>query len=123
MKTYNLKLPWPPSVNHYWRHTQRGHYISKQGENYREAIIRLIEQQNLNINTLSRIKITITVHPPDRRKRDIDNLPKAVFDSLTHARFWADDEQIDDMHIMRGERVAGGCLDVQIWELEDNASR
>ncbi|MDC9615836.1 RusA family crossover junction endodeoxyribonuclease [Xenorhabdus khoisanae] len=118
MKTYNLKLPWPPTVNHYWKHVGRRHYISEKGQKYRRQVIELIEQQNLDIFTTSRIKITITAHPPDRRQRDLDNLPKAVFDSLTHASFWADDSQIDDMHIMRGERVAGGCLDVQIWELE-----
>ncbi|WP_420882902.1 RusA family crossover junction endodeoxyribonuclease [Xenorhabdus ehlersii] len=70
------------------------------------------------MNTQSRIKIKIVANPPDRRQRDLDNLPKAVFDSLTHAGFWADDNQIDYMSIKRGERVKGGCLDIQIWELE-----
>ncbi len=28
------------------------------------------------------------------RKRDLDNLPKAVFDALTSAGFWLDDGQI-----------------------------
>ncbi|MDX7989161.1 RusA family crossover junction endodeoxyribonuclease [Xenorhabdus sp. 12] len=117
MKTYNLKLPWPPSNNMYWRHIRGMHYISPKGKEYRKAIISIIQQQNLAINTTSRIKISITANPPDKRRRDLDNLPKAVFDSLTHANFWADDNQIDDMQIRRGERVAGGCLDIQIWEL------
>ncbi|WP_317472009.1 RusA family crossover junction endodeoxyribonuclease, partial [Cronobacter sakazakii] len=30
------------------------------------------------------------------RKRDLDNLPKAVFDALTSAGFWLDDGQVDD---------------------------
>lgn len=118
MKAYNLKLPWPPTVNHYWKHSRRGHYISEKGINYRQQIIDIIKQQNLNINTQSRIKISITANPPDRRRRDLDNLPKAVFDALTHAEFWADDNQIDYMSIERGERVAGGRLDVQVWEME-----
>ncbi|MDC9599024.1 RusA family crossover junction endodeoxyribonuclease [Xenorhabdus anantnagensis] len=117
MKTYNLKLPWPPSNNTYWRHVGKNHYISPKGAAYRKTIIKLIKQQNLDINTTARIKISITANPPDRRQRDLDNLPKAVFDSLTHAEFWVDDSQIDDMRIKRGERMAGGCLDVQIWEL------
>ncbi|CBJ80330.1 DLP12 prophage; endodeoxyribonuclease RUS (Holliday junction resolvase) [Xenorhabdus bovienii str. Jollieti] len=118
MKTYNLKLPWPPSNNTYWRHTKRSHYISEKGITYRQQISNIIQQQNLNISTQSRIKISITANPPDRRQRDLDNLPKAVFDSLTYANFWVDDGQIDDMRIRRGERVSGGYLDVQIWELE-----
>lgn len=46
-------------------------------------------------------------------------MPKAVFDSLTHANFWDDDEQIDDFRIKRGERVKGGSLDITIWEIGD----
>ncbi|WP_340608061.1 RusA family crossover junction endodeoxyribonuclease [Xenorhabdus bharatensis] len=118
MGYYELKLPWPPTVNHYWKHSKWGHYITDKGKAYRQQIIKLIEQQNLDILTASRIKIKIIAHPPDRRRRDIDNLPKAVFDSLTHANFWVDDNQIDDMQIMWGDLVKGGCLDVQIWELE-----
>ncbi|PHM37164.1 RusA family crossover junction endodeoxyribonuclease [Xenorhabdus innexi] len=118
MKTYRLKLPWPPTINHYWKHSRWGHYITEKGKDYRQNIITLIKQQDLDILTPSRIRITITAHPPDRRRRDIDNLPKAVFDSLTHAHFWVDDEQIDDMRITRGELIKGGCLDVQIWELD-----
>ncbi|PHM53302.1 endodeoxyribonuclease [Xenorhabdus hominickii] len=95
-----------------------GHYISEKGINYRQQISNIIQQQNLSINTQSRIKIKIVANPPDRRQRDLDNLPKAVFDSLTHAGFWADDNQVDYMSIKRGERVKGGCLDIQIWELE-----
>ncbi|HEK2062561.1 TPA: RusA family crossover junction endodeoxyribonuclease, partial [Proteus mirabilis] len=50
---------------------------------------------------------------------DLDNLPKAVFDSLTHAEFWGDDSQIDDMRIRRGEKVTHGSLDITIWEIDD----
>lgn len=119
MNEYHLKLPWPPSINTYWRHCKGRHYISKKGETYREQVIDYIEQQNLDIKTTSRIKIVITANPPDKRKRDLDNLPKAVFDSLTHANFWDDDEQIDDFRIRRGEIVKGGSLDITIWEIED----
>ncbi|MBD2815621.1 RusA family crossover junction endodeoxyribonuclease, partial [Xenorhabdus sp. Flor] len=72
------------------KHSKWGHYITEKGKDYRQQIITLIEQQNLDILTASPIKIKIIVHPPDRRRRDIDNLPKAVFDSLTHANFWID---------------------------------
>lgn len=119
MKEYHLKLPWPPSNNTYWRHCRGRHYISLKGTNYRQQITDYIEQQNLDIKTTSRIKIVITANPPDKRKRDLDNLAKAVFDSLTHANFWGDDEQIDDFRIRRGEKIKGGSLDITIWELKD----
>lgn len=119
MNEYHLKLPWPPSNNTYWRHCRGRHYISPKGANYRKQVTDYIEQQNLDIKTTSRIKIIITANPPDKRRRDLDNLPKAVFDSLTHANFWDDDEQIDDFRIKRGERVKGGSLDITIWEIGD----
>lgn len=119
MNQYHLKLPYPPSLNTYWRHARGRHYIAEKGTRYRQHITELIRQQNLDISTTSRIRISITANPLDKRQRDLDNLPKAVFDSLTHAGFWKDDSQIDDMRIRRGERVSGGSLDVMIWEIGD----
>lgn len=118
MIEYHLKLPWPPSVNTYWRHARGRHYISKKGTEYRQSIIQIIQQKNLDINTPARLKISIIANAPDKRRRDLDNLQKAVFDSLTHAGFMLDDEQIDDFRVRRGERVKGGSLDIVITELE-----
>lgn len=119
MNEYHLKLPWPPSNNTYWRHCRGRHYISPKGTNYRKQVTYYIKQHNLDVKTTSRIKIVITANPPDKRQRDLDNLPKAVFDSLTHAEFWGDDSQIDDMRIRRGENVTHGSLDITIWEIDD----
>ncbi|MFP1759833.1 RusA family crossover junction endodeoxyribonuclease [Lonsdalea quercina] len=119
MKEYHLKLPWPPSVNTYWRHARGRHYISKKGTEYRKFIIQLIQHQSLDIKTPSRLKISITANAPDRRRRDLDNLQKAVFDSLTHAEFMLDDEQIDDFRVRRGGVEKGGSLDITITELEE----
>ena len=33
--------------------------------------------------------------PPDRRRRDLDNLYKCLFDALGHAGVYEDDSQID----------------------------
>lgn len=119
MNDYHLKLPWPPSNNTYWRHCRGRHYISPKGTSYRKQVTDYIKQHNLDVKTTSRIKIVITANPPDKRQRDLDNLPKAVFDSLTHAEFWVDDSQIDDMRIRRGEKVTHGSLDIMIWEIDD----
>lgn len=52
-----------------------------------------------NIN--ARIRLTIDAFPPDKRKRDLDNLFKAVLDSLQAARVFPDDCQIDELSIKR----------------------
>lgn len=118
MNEYRLELPWPPSVNTYWRHARGRHYISKKGKEYRQAVINIITAEDLEVTTLSRLKITIDAHVPDKRRRDLDNLQKAVFDSLVCAGFMVDDEQIDDFRVRRREKISGGKLAIVITELE-----
>lgn len=119
MTEYKISLPWPPSLNTYWRHSRGRHYISEKGKAYRQTVIQNILQQHLDIKTSARLKITISAHVPDRRRRDLDNLQKAVFDSLVHAGFMLDDEQIDDFRVRREQLVKGGLLLVTISELEE----
>ncbi|HDY4931554.1 TPA: RusA family crossover junction endodeoxyribonuclease [Yersinia enterocolitica] len=118
MTEYHIELPWPPSVNTYWRHSRGKHYISDKGTKYRQTVIDTIQQQRLDINTSARLKISISAHVPDRRRRDLDNLLKAVFDSLVHAGFMQDDEQIDDFRVKRQPMEKGGRLSISITELE-----
>lgn len=47
------------------------------------------------------LSVRIEVPVPDNRKRDTDNLPKAIFDSLTKAGFWVDDSQVEEHAVMR----------------------
>lgn len=107
-----LTLPWPPSVNTYWRHPNKGplagrSLISEEGRNYRRAV----EQQMVLLRAArvgqDRVRVDIEARMPDRRRRDLDNLPKALFDALTHAGFWADDEQVDDYRVWRSPRMGG----------------
>ena len=52
--------------------------------------------------------------PPDRRRRDLDNLPKAVQDSIAHAGVFEDDSQIDLLIVRRCEPVKWGKAVVRI---------
>ena len=111
-----LTLPWPPSVNEYWRHPGRGplagrHLISAEGRTYRRTVRSLLPAlQPLGES----LHVVIAVYPPDLRKRDLDNLPKGILDALTHALVWTDDEQIDHLEILRREVVKGGRIEVLI---------
>lgn len=114
-----LKLPYPPSVNTYWRSVSKGPMagrvlISEEGRNYRASVLQLVDELKLD----SRLRVEIEAVMPDRRKRDLDNLPKAVLDALTHAGVWGDDGQIDDLRIYRGQVEAPGHLWVRIWPLQ-----
>lgn len=111
-----LTLPWPPSFNHYWRHVGRRVLISAAGRDYRKAVqvASIFAGVRRQPPSLDRLAVRITAYPPDRRHRDLDNLLKAPLDALTHAGWWRDDSQIDELQITRGEVVALGAIFVGI---------
>lgn len=110
----SLTLPWPPSVNRYWRNLQGRTLISADGRKYRTEVVASVLQQLRRLPRLSgRLGVVIMVTPPDKRRRDLDNLFKAILDSLTHAGVWMDDSQIDDLHIVRQAGI-GGCVRVEV---------
>ena len=132
-----LSIPWPPSVNTYWRHvsmrTRRGvlthkTLISEKGRQYRRGVKRLLEALYMTSNTheraqrfdmRGRLAVRMVAHPPDRRARDLDNLPKAILDALQHAGIYEDDSQIDYLQIERGLVERGGRIDLRLWHAPD----
>lgn len=104
-------LPYPPSVNTYWRHRVIGKrasvYISEKGQDYRKAVKALISIQD-QLTGLLHVSIRLT--PPDKRVRDIDNPIKALLDSLTHAGLWVDDSQVKRLSIEMLGKGQGGAL-------------
>lgn len=123
-----VTLPWPPSVNHYWRHRIAGPkgkqfiqiYISKEGTAYREAVRATVLRRwpGLSKPLTQRLAVKLTVMLPDRRARDLDNLGKAILDSLTHSGVYADDSLIDRLEFVRGDVVGKpGRVDVEITPL------
>ena len=108
-----LTLPWPPSVNNYWMHTRRNVYISARGKAYRGDIIEATQGCG-RFGADARLEVSITAYPPDRRRRDIDNLLKCTLDSLEHAKVFQDDSQVDKLYIERGQGFPGGQLEVRI---------
>ena len=54
-----------------------------------------------------RLSVLINAYPPDRRKRDLDNILKSLLDALQHARVYPDDSQIDRLTIIRNEALEG----------------
>jgi crossover junction endodeoxyribonuclease RusA len=123
----SFALPWPPSVNTYWRHIilggkhkkARAHtLISEGGREYRVKVANTVREQKVPREALKgRLAVHATAYPPDRRARDLDNLWKGVLDALKQARVISDDGDIDDLHIVRGICVSGGRLDLKVSEV------
>lgn len=91
-----LTLPFPPSVNTYWRNTKRGTLVSAKGRVFRaNAIAAVYEQLKRRPKAIeSDVFVSVKLYPPTKQARDIDNFLKAPFDALTHAGVWVDDKQI-----------------------------
>lgn len=114
-------LPFPPTVNTYWRHVGPRTLISRKGREYRRAICGLLAGGGPRKPPAGgRIALSMDAFPPDRRRRDLDNLPKAVLDSLAHAGVYEDDSQIDLLIIRRQDLVKGGKLGIQIGDMPLN---
>ncbi|MED8444785.1 phage portal protein [Escherichia coli] len=114
-----LILPFPPSVNTYWRHPNKGAFagkslISAAGRKFQSAACAAIVEQlrRLPKPTSAPASVEIVLFPPDNRIRDLDNYNKALFDALTHAGVWEDDRQVKRMlvewgPVTRAELAAG----------------
>lgn len=113
-----FELPFPPSLNHYWRSTARGVLISAAGREYREAVLEAVARQDALAAPPGRLCVELDAYPPGRQRRDIDNLPKSLLDSLVAAGIYEDDSLIDRLVITRGPCVRGGLVRVRItrWE-------
>ena len=105
-----IELPWPPSINHYWRHTKNGHYISQEGINYRKIIKYLCLKYRGIFNENDRLSVKIDAYPPDKRRRDLDNVLKSLLDSLQHADIYKDDNQIDYLAIKRVSELSSKVI-------------
>lgn len=120
-KRITLTLPYPPSVNRYWRHNRGRTHLSKEAQEYRQevddAVLELPYTIRKTLPLEERLSVTMYLYPPDRRRHDIDNRVKGVFDSLEAAGVMVDDEQIDRLNVIRMPVERGGCLEVEIEEL------
>ena len=115
-----ISLPWPPSVNRYWRSAMGRVLISEEGRRYRAHVARWCLLGGIQ-KTDKRLCVSIIAHAPDGRRRDLDNLLKAPLDALTHAGAWEDDSQISDLRIMWGKPSKPsrpGYLEITITEMD-----
>jgi crossover junction endodeoxyribonuclease RusA len=111
-----LELPFPPSVNHYYRRVGPRTLISREGRRFRERVCSLLAAAGIR-PLAGPLRLEIEVYPPDRRRRDVDNLQKGLLDALEHGGLYRDDSQIADLRIKRRESVPEGRTIVRIWKV------
>lgn len=110
-----ITLPWPPSVNRYWRSVKGRVLISAAGQCYRRDVVMKVLTERTGSVGIAPVAMRIDAYYPDRRRRDIDNILKAPLDALTHAAVWADDSQIEALSIRKaGYDTQNPRLEVEI---------
>ncbi len=108
-----VELPYPPSINHYWRRCGSRILISREGRRFRSNVVAILAA--LRIQPMEgALELEVEVSPPDHRRRDIDNVQKALLDALQHGGAYADDSQIVRLSISKCSPVAGGKTLVRI---------
>ena len=59
-----IELPWPPSINHYWRRVGVRTLISREGRRFRAGVLAVLA--NLPITPFTGpLEVEVDLHPPD----------------------------------------------------------
>lgn len=115
-----LTLPYPPSINHYWRHFRGRTVISQEGRAFRANVCALLTPGPGGGGGPrkppygGRVAMCMDAFPPDRRRRDLDNIQKPVLDALEHAAVYEDDSQIDLLVTRRCDPSTPGRIEVDL---------
>ena len=108
-----LELPYPPSVNHYWRRVGARTLISRGGRAFRTAVCTILAAYGVQ-PLEGPLAVSVDLYPPDRRRRDVDNVLKSLLDALAHGGAYHDDSQIVRLLIQRQAIVPGGKVGVRL---------
>ena len=127
-RALTLELPWPPSVNRYWRHAARGGhavtYVSRDGLDYKAAVAEAVREQATGHTPYSgQVAVRVVLYPPSRRDYDADNRLKGLFDALTQAGVWIDDKLAREIHVAKEAPCPPkGRAVVTIWRIMQGAA-
>lgn len=122
-----LRLPFPPSINHYWLLRKGGgRFITPKGKLFRTAVyaqvLMNVKRRQAFVNG-EVVTVKMSIVPPDNRRRDMDNIFKALFDALTYSQIWKDDSQIkriDAIMRLQPDEEKKGYVIVEIEEFNDD---
>jgi crossover junction endodeoxyribonuclease RusA len=105
-----LTIPYPPSVNHYYCKTKGRYYLAEPVITFRKAVWSIFKASGQKGFKDEELFCNVTVWLPDKRRRDIDNVLKGLFDSLQWAGCVNNDVWIKKLTIeILGIERGGSC--------------
>lgn len=111
-----LQLPWPPSINSYWKRSKFGSvYVSSEGKAYGVAVVALIRRLQ-EAALVGRISLDAKFYPPNRQRRDLDNCLKVMIDAIQASGIISNDFQIKKLSAEMFEPIPNGGAIVELCE-------
>ena len=111
---YDVTLPWPPTVNTYWRAVNGRNILSKKARAYKKEAAIFLKRQDLKGD----LQVMIRCNMPDKRRRDLDNLLKPLLDVMGDCGVYEDDSQISDLRILKSPYGEKGTVTITVMEIE-----
>jgi len=108
------RLPWPPSANRLWRQARGRLHLSREARDWRERARGALRVRWHGEPLEGPVLVHLVAVPPDRRKRDLDNLAKAVLDALEGVVL-VDDSQAARLILDRSEPHPPGHVLVRVF--------
>lgn len=119
-QSLTIMLPWPPSINHYWRRSPMGgNYISSDGKAYLQHVALLLRQQRVRPID-GPVSFKVQLNPPNKRRRDLDNCLKVLIDAVTKGGALGDDFQIKHLEASMLNVVADGRAVVELRAIDES---
>jgi crossover junction endodeoxyribonuclease RusA len=104
-----ITLPWPPSVNRLYRKWGGHMVLAPAARAYKKSVrLRLLGHIK---PTTGRVDLTVRLFPPDKRRRDIDNILKCLLDAL-QGSIYENDSQVWHLDLTRREPARPGRVEI-----------
>ena len=110
--TVTMRLPWPPSTNRLWRHKGKKVYIDPKYKAWRKEAgwtaggVFKVEGDLRRIDW--EFSASLVLSPPDKRRRDLDNVIKPIFDLLQEMQWIKDDYLCQELHVKWDRKLPVG---------------
>jgi len=121
MSEIKLTIPYPPSVNHsYGSRINHQRYLLPKVRQFRQSVLALFLESKQRSLGDDCVMLSLSIFPPDRRVRDIDNILKQLCDALQYSGMINNDKQIRKLYVEFSAVIKGGKVDLHLKRENNN---